>query len=126
MDCGIEFFERAASLQMRPSRALPGSYIGFGERYGAGPVGGAGAHIAPTHLADTIHNIGHRCGCPMALVFSTDGADQFCVRIDQQAQRIGIERNVRAIFLAVARDALAELASFFGRLHADSEYLDFF
>jgi hypothetical protein len=33
MDCGIEFFERAASLQMRPSRALPGSYIGFGERY---------------------------------------------------------------------------------------------
>ena len=62
----------------------------------------------------------------MAFVFGADRADQFCIRINQQAQRIGIERNVWAIFLAVASDALAKLASFFGRLHADSEYLDFF
>jgi hypothetical protein len=86
MDCGIEFFERAASLQMRPSRALPGSYIGFGERYRAGAVRRIGTHIGPANFARAIHNVSYRRGnesSPMAFILRANGTNEFRIGVHQ-------------------------------------------
>ena len=61
----------------------------------------------------------------MALVFRANGADQFGVGIGEQTERIGIELDMRAVFLAVARHAVEELFPFFRRLDADAENLYF-
>jgi hypothetical protein len=53
----------------------------------------------------------------MAFILGANGADQFCVRINQQTQRIGIEGNMRTVFLGVgARRALPLLRSVKGRV----------
>lgn len=63
----------------------------------------------PADFAETIHDVGYWRGDeagPMAFIFGAHRANEFCVRIDQQAQRIGIEGNMRTVFLTVAGDAL--------------------
>ena len=59
-------------------------------------------------------------------VLGADRANELRVGISQQAQRIGIERNVRPIFLTIARDAVAQLASLFSGLDAHAKNLDLF
>lgn len=61
----------------------------------------------------------------MALVFRADGADQFGVGIYEQTERIGIELNMRAVFLAVARYAIKKLPPLLGGLDANAKNLHF-
>ena len=59
----------------------------------------------------------------MALVLGADGANELRLRIGQQSQRIGIETNVRPVFLAVAGHAFEKLLAFFRGFDAHTEDL---
>ena len=100
----------------------------LGQRHRTRAVGGTGADISPANFSIAVNNVGDRGGdesSPMALVFRADGADQFGIGIDEQTERIGIELDMRAVFLAVTRHAVEEPFPFFRRLDADAENLHF-
>ena len=61
---------------------------------------------------------------PMAFIMDAGRADQLRGRIAEKPERIGIERNVRAVFPAVASHPLEKLFAFFRRLDADAEDLN--
>jgi hypothetical protein len=61
----------------------------------------------------------------MPFVSGADGADQFGVRIGEESHRIRIQGNMRTVLLAIARHALDKFLSFFRRVNADAENLDF-
>ena len=74
-----------------------------------------------------IDDKGERMGdepCPMALVVDAGRADQLRLGIAEEAKRIGIERNVRAVLQAITSHTLEKLFAFFRRLDADAEDLD--
>lgn len=88
---------------------------GLGESDRAGSIGGAGAYVDPFHSAAGIDNISDRRrngAGPVALVFGANGADQLGLGIGEKPNRIGSERNVRTILLAIARDPIEQLAPF--------------
>ena len=93
-------------------RRFTSSYrnCGLGESERAGPIGGAGAYLDPFHSASGIDNISNRHrndAGPVALVFGANDADQ--LDLGEKTNRIGSERNVRTIHLAIARDPVDEL-----------------
>ena len=78
------------------------------------------------YFAVTIYNVGYRRGNqprPVPFVLGAHGADEFGVRVGQQAQWIRIELDMRAVFLAVARNALEQFFPFLGGLDADADNL---
>ena len=62
----------------------------------------------------------------MAFILDADRADQLPFRITEETQGIGVETDVRTVFLAVTRYPLSQLSSLFRRLDADAEDLDLF
>jgi hypothetical protein len=62
----------------------------------------------------------------MLVVGDADGADELPLRIANQAQGIGVERNVGTVLLGVPSDAIAQFAPLFGRIGADPQNLDVF
>lgn len=102
---------------------------GFRQRDRAWPIGSARTDVGPADFSGPIHNVGDRFGNetgPVPFVFGANGANELRFGVGQQAQRIGIERDMRPVFLAVARDALAQFATFFGGLDAHTKNLDLF
>jgi len=63
---------------------------------------------------------------PVAFIGSADCTDEFRLRIAQQTKRIGVERNMGPIFLAITIDALQKFSAFFRWLNAHAQNLDFF
>ncbi len=93
-------------------RRFTSSYrnCGLGESERAGPIGVAGAYLDPFHSAAGIDNI--VIGAAMVPAqwpwFSAPhGADQ--LDLGEKTNRIGSERNVPTILLAIARDPIEEL-----------------
>ncbi len=101
----------------------------LGQSHRAWPVRSAFAEINPLDRSFRLHDKGYRVGdkaCPVTLVPNPDRPDQLCPGIAQKAKRIGIQRDVWTVFLAVARYPFSELSSFFRGFDADTEDLDFF
>ena len=91
-------------------------------------IGGAVAHIGPLDSAAAIDNVRNRRGNsarPMPFVSGADGADQFGVGIGEESKGVRVQGNLRTVLLAVARYALEKFLSFFRRVNADAENLDF-
>jgi len=59
----------------------------------------------------------------MTFVLCADGSNEFCIRVAEKSHRIRIQRNVRPVFLAVARHPLKKFLAFFRRLDTDTEDL---
>ena len=110
--------------------ALGDGYSGFGESHRAGTIRGAAVPgIDPADFSCLIDDKGYRRGneaAPVTLLSSTDRADQLPFRITEETQGIGVETDVRTVFLAVTRHPLSQLSSLFRRLDADAEDLDLF
>ena len=61
----------------------------------------------------------------MTFVLCADGSNKFCIRIAEKSHRVWVQRNMRAVFLAVARHTLKKFLAFFRQLDADTEDLHF-
>jgi hypothetical protein len=97
------------------------------QRDRAGTIRGALAHVGPLHFAAGIDYVGDGSSDesrPVTFILRADGANQLSIGIGEKSERIRIERNMRAIFLTVARDALEKFLTLVGRLDADAENLD--
>lgn len=107
--------------------ALGDGYGSLGQGYRAGPVRGVAARVNPLYLTPLVGDEGNR-RCdepgPMTLILDPDGTDQFRIWIAEETQRIRIQRDVRAVLLAVAGYPLSEFFSLFRRLDAHPEDLD--
>jgi len=61
----------------------------------------------------------------MTFVLCADGSNEFCIRVAEKSHRVWVQRNMRAVFLTVARHPLKKFLAFFRRLDADTEDLNF-
>lgn len=121
--------------QLEFSRVVRGRFFArrnsdssFCQRDRTRTIGGTVADVGPLDPAAAIDNVrngrGNSAG-PMPFVSGADGADQFGVGIREESHRVQIQENMRTVLLAIARHALDKFLSFFWRVNADAENLDF-
>ena len=60
----------------------------------------------------------------MAFVCYPDRANEFRVRVIQKLERLGVQRNMRPVHLAINGHSLQKFFPFFGTLNAHAENLD--
>ena len=61
---------------------------------------------------------------PVALICYADRANEFRVRVTQKTKRIGVQRNVGPVLLAITGYSLQKFFPFVGRFNAHTENLD--
>ena len=99
----------------------------FGQRLRPAEPGGAFTHVGPLHFAERIDNVGdwrRYESRPVAFIFSADGANQLGVGVGEQSNRIGVQGNMRSVFLAIPRNPFKKFLAFFRRVDADAEDLN--